>query len=945
LFSKSTQARAVLDSAGDGSVVLAWDSRRQEGGTYGVFARAFDASGNALSDEIHVNQTLVNMQQRPAVARAVDGTTWFVWESQHQDGSGAGVVARCFVPDAQLGLVPSGDEIAVNAIREGDQAQAVVAVHESGAALAVYANQLAASTQAGSPFELRARRLDVADSADVLVSVPAGASDQLPTLTAHADGFALAWARHHAGDESGIYVQRLDVAGVPQGDAQRVSEIVDAIEPSIASDAAGQLQLAWLAPAPGGYAVKLQGLDSSLAPLHAVKTLAEPDGNWLSGVAVACTTDGRHVVAYNLDRGGDLGEDLVQHRFAANGDLLAVEAASAHAEGRQALNPSTGARRIVWSSQDAIALAWDGDAQLGDSSAVHLSVQWPASQAPHDAVQLAQASQVGASADVDFSSEALAAIPPIFDPNWVPQGRLLRTSAASGDFGFEAVPGTGWTPPDPEMAVGPNSIAVMTNGRIALFDKAGTELWGDEIEDSFGFWGGLGTTGFVFDPEACWDPHDERFLVMACERSSNARSYFLLAVSKDDTPDDANDWHKYRIDVTGIAGNDIDSPNMSVSAGYVLLTADFFSPVDEYLIHIIDKPSIYSGGTPVDSQELISGARQQSMGVPVVYDNTDTLYIVQSTEFSNNTEIILHAVTDPFGSYSRVTHTLTVDNYRYPNQPPQKGSSSRPFLFEPRFWSVAQRNDSIWAVHHVNSTRARVRWYEFELNGWPTSGSVPSERQSGTVNLKGDIHTYFPSIHVDGQDNVAITYARSASNEYISMGRATRSASDPLGEIRPSQVVQVSQNAHTSGRWGDYSGTQADPTQDGVFWGHHEFTDGSSGSWRTWVARYDMRPAPLLLAEDTISSGASHVLSVTGATPGASVFFVYSTLGTELTEVTALNVTMSLEAPTLLGSATANATGDASLTQNVPAGAAGLKVWIQAAENGETSNWYSTTIL
>ena len=108
--------------------------------------------------------------------------------------------------------------------------------------------------------------------------------------------------------------------------------------------------------------------------------------------------------------------------------------------------------------------------------------------------------------------------------------------------------------------------------------------------------------------------------------------------------------------------------------------------MDKYLLHIIDKSSIYSGGSPVFTEELITGTSQQSMGIPVVYDDTDTLYIVQSTEFSNNDEIILHAVQDPFTSYSRTTHTLNVNNYTYPNQPPQKGSSSRPFLFEPRFW-------------------------------------------------------------------------------------------------------------------------------------------------------------------------------------------------------------------------------------------------------------------
>lgn len=944
VFSHSTQSRTAVDAAADGSLIAVWDSRRQEAGTYGVYARVFDADGWALSNEIRVNQTVSNMQQRPSVAAAADGSAWFAWESHGQDGEGAAVVARQFQRNAQGELIPAGDEVAVNQVREGDQAQAVLAAHPAGPVLVVYASQAQSDPAMGTRFELRARRLDIADAPEHVIASAAGSSDELPSLAASGDGFVLAWTRRHAGDQAGVYYRRLDQSGSALGEAVRVGDVQDAIEPSIGSAADGSFVIAWMAPHPNGYSVQSQRFDAQGATRGKLRTLSTPDHGWLSGAAIACAEDGRHVVAFNRDLGAELGETLVRQHFAADGAYLGESMGSQAQLGRQALTAGAGVQRAVWTSADRVVLAWDGDAGLGDDSAAHLSLlnvdgtPLPASAA------LAQASRQAEPALFDVVAEAQIAIPPIWDPNWVPQDRLIFPNVAAGDFGFEAVPGTGWTPPDPEMAVGIDRIGVMTNGRIAIFDKNGVEQWRDEIENSFGFWGAQGATGFVFDPEICWDPHNNRFVAMACERSSSGTSEFLLAVSKDATPDDANDWHKYRLNVTSISDNDIDSPNLAVSQGHVLLTADFFGP-DGYLLYIIDKASIYSGGVPVTAHEYITGASQQSMGIPVVYDSTDTLYVLQSTENSSNTQVIFHAITDPFTAYNRQTQSVTVQNYTYPNQPPQKGSSSRPFLFEPRFWSVAQRNGKIWAVHHINNTRARVRWYEFDLNGWPASATAPSVRQFGNINLGGDIHTFFPSIHVDSQDNAAITFARSAPNEYISMGRVTRGAGDPLNTMRPAQVVQVSNNAHTSGRWGDYSGTQADPTAVGVFWGHHEFTNGSTGSWRTWVSRYDLRPEGLLLAEDPISAGGSHTLSVTGATPGARVFFVYSTVGTELTEVPALNVTLSLQNPILIKSATANASGAASVSRPIPSGAAGLTVWLQAAESGESSNWYSTVIL
>jgi hypothetical protein len=943
VFSQSTQSRTAVDAAADGTLIAVWDSRRQEAGTYGVYARVFDADGWALSDEVRINQTVSNMQQRPSVAAAADGTAWFAWESHGQDGEGAAVVARQFQRTATGELMPAGDEIAVNQVRDGDQAQAVLAAHPDGPVLAVYTSQTQGGAASGTRFELRARRLDIANAPEQVVASAMNCSDELPSLAASGDGFVIAWTRRHDGDQAGVYYRRLGQTGVALGDAVRAGDVQDAIEPSIGSAADGSFVVAWMAPHPNGYSVQSQRFDAQGAARGKLRTLATPDGGWLSGAAIACADDGRHVVAFNRDLGAEQGETLIRQHFAADGAFLGESLGSQAQLGRQAMTAGAGVQRAVWTSADRVVLAWDGDAGLGDASAAHLSLLNAEGAPLPPAEALALASTQAEPALFDVAAASQIAIPPIWDPNWVPQDRLIFPNAAAGDFGFEAVPGTGWTPPDPEMAVGPDRIGVMTNGRIAIFDKNGVEQWRDEIESSFGFWGAQGATGFVFDPEICWDPHNDRFVAMACERSSSGTSEFLLAVSKDATPDNANDWHKYRLNVTSISDNDIDSPNLSVSQGYVLLTADFFGP-DGYLLYIIDKNSIYSGGAPVTAHEYITGTSQQSMGIPVVYDNTDTLYVLQSTENSSNTRVIFHAITDPFTSYNRQTESVTVQNYSYPNQPPQKGSSSRPFLFEPRFWSVAQRNGKVWAVHHINNTRARVRWYEFELNGWPSSAVAPSVRQFGNINLGGDIHTYFPSIHVDGQDNAAITFARSAPNEYISMGRVTRSASDPLNTMRPAQVVQVSNNAHTSGRWGDYSGTQADPTTDGVFWGHHEFTNGSTGSWRTWVARYDMRPEGLLLAEDPITAGTTHTLSVTGATPGARVFFVYSTDGTELTEVPALSITLSVKNPTLIKSAIANAGGAANISRPIPPGAAGLTVWVQAAEFGESSNWYSTVI-
>jgi hypothetical protein len=476
-----------------------------------------------------------------------------------------------------------------------------------------------------------------------------------------------------------------------------------------------------------------------------------------------------------------------------------------------------------------MALAWSGDAGLGDKSAANLTMLTPGSLYGQLAAQPAPTPK-----RVSTAMAAEPQLPPIWDPDFKRELPDRTVRGDGPDTGFLGVTNSGWTPPDPEMAVGMDHIVVMTNGEIAFFDKNGNNLFRDEIENSFGFWGSLGANNFVFDPETLYDPHTDRFFAMACERANNNHSYFLLAVSDDGNP--VGTWYKYRLDVTALAGDDIDSPNMSVDDQAVYLTADFFGP-DKYLVYVIDKASIISGGVPATTSYLFTG--DQSMGLPVMWDNTaPNQYIIESTEFTTNTTVKFHAILDPLTAPNIVTTTVNVQPYLYPTQPPQKGTSTRPYLFEPRFWSCQYIDGSLWAVHHIRpsgGTRTIVRWYEFHMNGWPWSGQQPTVAQWGEIDPGGSAHAYFPSIGADANGNAAVTMARSSSTEYISMWRAVRRHNDAPGTFRPMQLVKGSSGPDTSGRWGDYSFTQPDPGQPCAFWGHHEWT---TGSWRTWIAQY-----------------------------------------------------------------------------------------------------------
>ena len=828
-----TQGRQTdLTLAGDGDrLVTVWTSQRQEAGSSGIYGRLLDAALRPLGPEVHLNAQMVGTQEHPAVAMAEDGSFWVAWQSSGPGGSR--IRWRHFDADLQ----PLGGEMAVEPAAESVATRPTLAIAPSGTILLSWQVY---SVDKSHPGGIRTRLFDptgqpLGDALRLSEDPSAG----LPgTLVMDGQRFVVVWAETD-GARSSIVAASLatDDGRVLQRSVLHASPLHDAIEPAAAvlidEEGRAQLAVAWMQSGDRGHDVWAQRFDGSLhAAAEAFRVAAHGDGwlgpGWQSGATIQALPDGGLAVLHNHD--GLDGDDLWLHAFDRADRRLAMPwRLNLSVEGDQQLLAASATSRSLNLGSENLVVAWQG-ASAEDGHGVHLT-------------GLVSSEAVARRANMDprlqrpaLPVDTVAPIPPIWKANFQPSPRLEGLPGGV-DFGFEAIEETPWSPPDPDVAVGPDLLMFTSNGAVTAFDKNGTQLWLDEIEGSQGFWGALGTGGLVFDPEVTWDPHAQRFVVMANEDTAGL-PYFLLAVSQDAHPDDAADWHKYRFEVSAFTSGStfIDSPNLGLNRDFIFLTADFFSP-DKYLLFVVDKASVLEGGSAVTVADLIVG--RQSMGIPVVRDDTTSaLYIVESTELNSNDTVILHAVTDPFTTFDRQEVTIDVPNYTFPIDPPQQGTSIRPELFEPRFWSVAQAGNSLWAVHHVDNARVRVRWYEFALNGWPDGASMPSLVQSGEIDLGDGIHTFFPSIDADPQGNAAITFARSAMDEFISMWRAVRTPGMAPGTFGPAVMVQESANPQTDGRWGDYSGTEADPAAPGTFWGIHQFTNGDSGSWRTWAARY-----------------------------------------------------------------------------------------------------------
>jgi hypothetical protein len=849
-FTRSTQDAVTLASNPSGATVLAWQSRRQQEGMYGVYARSFGPDGAVLSGEVQLNATTESHQTHPVVALDDTGCAWFAWRSFGQDGSLGAIVARRFDPT----LTSATAEVIVNDIAAGDQRSPVIVALPDGGALVAWLDP-----GEGTTPSVRARRLTADGSLDGDAFDVSAVSAEHRTPTAAVDDagrVTLAYARvDQAGTPAGVFLRTLEEGQLSEEVRIDVAGGVQAIEPALAATDTGLL-VGWLESEGDGYGLRVRAITSGIP--GPVRELATGEG-WISGLALALNDQGDALATWNRHADGVKREaGLHARRLDASSARPAGETfrVTAHTEGSQAIAVATGGTKCALFPDGRMAFAWQGDAGGTDTSAVHLTLIAPAG------VQLAAAAPVEDAPRFGDPTEGAARPthdPPTFDPRTIERDRSedQQGPAGGGIFDFLGFTSTGWVPPDPEMGVGPDHIVVMVNGGIAWFLKDGTQQFQQDINGSGGFWGSVGASGFVYDPEVVYDIHSQRFYVFA----SDGNAGFLLAVSDDSDPNGS--WNKYKINTSGMFGTaNVDSGNLAVDENFITITGDIFSP-DRLAMLFIDKASAMSGGSLTTTDTIISG--RQSMGTCTNQDaGSDTLYLTWANEFTSSTSIRIYAVTNRDTTPTVQFTTLTVPEYSHPNDPPQAGTSVRPELFEARFWSSMIVGGRLWAVHHEGSPRTRVQWYEIDLGNWPTSGT-PTLVQSSQFNFGAGIFTFFPSIWADAAGNAAITFNQSSSSDFISVRMVTRSASDPLGKMNAPVLMIDGTAPDTSGRFGDYSATNSDPAMPGAFWGHHEYR---TSNWRTRIGRIDTCVGSVTnyCTTSANSAGPGAVMSTTGST-------------------------------------------------------------------------------
>jgi len=440
------------------------------------------------------------------------------------------------------------------------------------------------------------------------------------------------------------------------------------------------------------------------------------------------------------------------------------------------------------------------------------------------------------------------------------------------------------------MAVGPDSVVQLVNGGYEAFSKSGFSLTGPQTDT--GFWIAAGISPDLFtsdpdnlrffqvlsDPRAVFDPGSGRFFVSQLQVGSNLvlpdfipvfDNHLLLAVSKTSNPLD----------------------------GWTAVSSTSFSNIPDYPTLGVDRNALYLGTNDFDGLFFIAdpdsaaGARSASLvpapsnsilSIPKADLLGDAPSLARLSLFSDLPSDTYGAVPqpaiDPGGAHGAVlasvagsdqaaVTTVTGSGGASPSLSAPTvlaGSAASAFVtplqpgsvevvdFDNRFTAppVAVGNllYSARSVGDPGSTFDYVQWMIVDL----TSKLVLQQGAIGDPNF----FDIFPSIAANANGDFVIGFDRSgAANDpsnYISAYAVSchydGSAAGCGSPLLLQQGLALTQDGTEFGRrrWGDYSATAIDPTDQNAFWTALE-VPLADGSWGTQITEVQLTPEPATL--------------------------------------------------------------------------------------------------
>ncbi len=433
--------------------------------------------------------------------------------------------------------------------------------------------------------------------------------------------------------------------------------------------------------------------------------------------------------------------------------------------------------------------------------------------------------------------------------------------------GFRTEAGSNFVPPDTCGAVGIDHFVSIVNQNLSAYVKtSGTRVLDVDLRVFFGVSGECG------DPRVGFDPTSQHFFVLATDFIDR------IFVAYSNTSDPTGAWTKTSF-ITS-QGTDTgawpDYPTLGMNSDFVTTCALMVSDRFSMTCFAIDKNAWLSTGvlTVKAFRNLVYDA---GMHPAVTWDATAPQFMVSPALLGLRIRRLDLPANDPTLSDLGVAPAPNV--FSPPWVPQLDGPPF--YVLEGRLMNSIWVNGSLWTTHCIGSGgRAASRWYQID------TASI-TVAQSGTVR-DPSLSYFMPSIAVNANGNVALGFSGSSPDQYPGAYFTGRRVSDPPGEMGIPVQYKAGEGAYidpySGPRWGDYSLTSLDPTNELRFWTIQEYARPRGEFWSTFIAEMGYDEAPCgsvanFCSTSPNSVGAGSLISATGSPFIAANDFGVATAG------------------------------------------------------------------
>jgi hypothetical protein len=394
-------------------------------------------------------------------------------------------------------------------------------------------------------------------------------------------------------------------------------------------------------------------------------------------------------------------------------------------------------------------------------------------------------------------------------------------------------------PPDTTGAAGVSYALEAINSAAAWYDKgSGAQIFSRSLNALFT---SVGLTGVLSlsDPVTMYDEFTGQWVIGALDYNTSNASRFDLAISYDEDPRDGFYGQRYNMD-DGTGGFDFaDYPKAGYNQEAYVFAFNMFPHLASF--NHVDTLA-------VDKSDL-TGYRVQVPGgsgnftlAPAVMHNANPGDPMWLTEAGGNSRIRVVEMTNILSnSPTYQTFNIAVPAYGSEPAPFQPGDTTRGTVttFDSRIINASYNSGLLVAGHSIGAgTVAQARWYEVDLVDYGT----PTLVQEGNVDQGPGVSTYFPSLDINDEGDIGMTFMESSVNEYLSMyvtGQSIYNGYYGTGVMEPPALALAGTTRYTSSRIGDYSGTSLDAADRYSFWSFNQYARGNG---TTAVAYFSVDP-------------------------------------------------------------------------------------------------------